>query len=191
MDKFLPKPEAQKNGWKVNNSKHLVERKWFRVREDTLTLPSGNVLEYVYMEHPGAVLIVPVTPEKKVVLIHCYRYTLDKWCWEVPSGTLADRIGIPPEEVALSELRETGAETQKLEKLGAYYQGNGHASNLVYYFAAHDVTIDTEPELESGEVIDQISQFTFPEIKEMILDGRIDDGDSAFALLLAVLKLGE
>src|SRR5271168_2625663 len=108
FNKYLPKPKGKQLGWKLLSSRYLIDRKWFRVREDELSLPDGSEIEYVYVEHPGAVLIVPVTDEKEVVLIHTYRITADRWFWEIPAGTLADHVadGTPPEQVARQELEE-------------------------------------------------------------------------------------
>lgn len=159
FEKFSPKPQAEKLGWEVTSSKYLLEKKWFRIRQDELVLPEGNKLDYVYMEHPGAVLIVPVTVENKVVLIHTYRLTLDRWCWEIPAGTLADHVvdQMSPEEVARQELEEEiGASSEKMELLGNYFQGNGHARNYLYYYLATGVRLAQQVKHEPTEAIDQI-----------------------------------
>jgi ADP-ribose pyrophosphatase len=192
FEKYSPKPEGQQLGWKLLSSRYLVNRKWFRVREDELVLPNRSTIDYVYVEHPGAVLIVPVTDENEVVLIHTYRLTADRWFWEVPAGTLADHVvdGTPPETVARQELEEEiGGCARQMKLLGKYFQGNGHACNLLYYYLATGVELKKKPALEPGETIDRIKRVTFPQVKEMIASGEMADGDSAFAVLLAALKL--
>jgi ADP-ribose pyrophosphatase len=190
-EKYSPKTEGRRLGWKLLGSRYLVDRKWFRVREDDLTLPDGDEINYVYVEHPGAVQIVPVTDGNEVILIHTYRIAVDRWFWEIPAGTLADRAGILPETVAEKELEEEiGAHAREMKFLGKYFQGNGHSATLMYYYLATGVKLGKKPDLEPTEIIDQTKQFTFPQIKDMIARGEIDDGDSAFALLLAAMKLG-
>jgi ADP-ribose pyrophosphatase len=193
FNKYSPKPEGKRLGWKILSSRSLIDRKWFRVREDELSLPDGNEVDYVYVEHPGAALIVPVTDEKEVVLIHTYRITADRWFWEIPAGTLADHVSdqTPPEQVARQELEEEiGATARKIELLGKYFQGNGHANNLIYYYLATGVKLEKQQALEPTETIDQIKSFAFPHVKDMILRGEMEDGDSAFAVLLAAGAIG-
>src|SRR4051794_30175931 len=77
----------------------------YRQREDSLIV-RGAQLTYSYVEHPGAVFIVPVTGDSQILLIRSYRYPIDSWCWEIPAGTLADRPGTDPREAARQELEE-------------------------------------------------------------------------------------
>ncbi len=191
MNTSRPKPNAEKLGWEITNQRYLAQTKWFCVHQDSITLPDKKQLTYSYVEHPGAVFVVPVTSQQEIILIRSYRYTSDNWFWEVPAGTLADRTGMPLEKVAQEELREEiGGTASKIEKLGSYFQGKGHAKTLVHYYLAHSVAIEKPTAHETGEIIDRIQAVPIPEVKNMIINQKIQDGDSAFAIFLALARLG-
>jgi ADP-ribose pyrophosphatase len=182
---LLDKPVGRSLGWHTFESSHVYECPWFRVRQDTISLNGGSGGVSIYVEHPGAVFIVPVLPDGRVLLIRSYRYSLDAFCWEVPAGTLADRGNASPEMVAIDELRqEVGATCRELRNLGKLYLGNGFANYPAYFFLAIDTVQTTEPATEVLEHISEVSVFSFDEIINLMKDGTIHDGDSALALFL-------
>src|SRR5689334_5802298 len=83
-----------------------VRNMWFKLRQHTFFRDGKGSGTYTYIDHPGSVLVVPVTTDLQVMLIRSYRFTLDSWCWEVPAGTLAGHSDVSPEAAAIRELRE-------------------------------------------------------------------------------------
>ena len=190
MKKDDSKPEGKKIGWHLLNTKRIYQSPWYNLRQDIVSLSNGKQLNYTYVEHPGAVFIVPITINQEVILIRSYRYTIDDWCWEVPAGGLGDKTGLLPEEVACQELaEEIGGEATILESLGWYYMANGFAQLKNYLFLAHDVTVNQQPQREDSEIIDRFKPFPLKQVLDMVKNGDIRDGESAFAIMLAVAKL--
>ena len=72
--------------WEPLSSKKIYENSWNALRQDQVRTHTGKQITYTYMEHPGAVAVVPVTTDGEIVLIKSYRYTVKDWCWEIPMG---------------------------------------------------------------------------------------------------------
>src|SRR5580704_14258473 len=103
---------------------------------------------------------------------------------------MGDRKNASPEFVALQELQEeAGATCRSLEFLGRFHPSHGYANHCAHYFLALDAmpTLRTNP--DTFEQIAEVKAFSIDEIDEMLRDGSIDSGDSAFALLLALRRL--
>jgi len=181
------KPEAEKLGWTRTNTEYRFRSHWYNVRQDTLVLPQHTPRTFTYIEHPGAVFVIPVTSDMRFMLMRSYRYPSDRFFREIPAGSLGDHVSSTPEDVAARELREEmGASCEQMTLLGKYYMYNGISDMQGYFFLATGVSICGEPELEELEAIDSLASYSPTEIKAMIRDGAIDDGETVFGLLLAL-----
>ena len=78
--------------WDTLSSKRIYENPWYALREDQVRTHTGKQITYTYMEHPGAVAVVPISPSGEIILIRSFRYTVKDWCWEVPMGGVTMRI---------------------------------------------------------------------------------------------------
>ena len=154
---------------------------WYRVRQDEIRLPNGRNGVYNTIEKDDAVWIVPLTHQQEIVLINSYRYTIDKWCWEVPAGNI--KPNQTKEEAALAELQEEiGGTAAQLTYLGRFYTANGICDEVGHFFLATGVTLGT-PAHEEAEVI-QIHPKPISEVMQLLQQGQISDGPSALALFL-------
>jgi ADP-ribose pyrophosphatase len=177
-------------GWQRQESMALFESRWYDLRQDQVTLPAGHQITYTWMEHPGAALVVPFTPEGQLILIHTYRYPIDGWCWCVPGGGVGDKPELSIEEIAREELaEEAGAVAERLESLGTFYSATGVARLQLHYFAGHNVRRNGPPRLEAAEVVDRIEAFDVEEVLDMIYRQRALEMESAFGVLLAINRL--
>jgi 8-oxo-dGTP pyrophosphatase MutT (NUDIX family) len=145
---------------------------WYSVRQDEILLPDGRPGVYNVVQKEAAVWIVPVTAEKKVVLI--------------PAGSL--KPGQNPTDAARSELaEEIGGRAQHLEYLGQSYMANGICDEIGHFFLATGVTL-SEPEHEAAEVI-EVHLKSIPEILSMARANEINDAPSALVILLCASRL--
>src|SRR5207244_2075950 len=62
------KPVGKKLGWKVVESTHPYSNPWIKLRSDKLDV-KGSPVQYSYLEHPGGVMVVPVTAKGEIILI--------------------------------------------------------------------------------------------------------------------------
>ena len=89
------------------SSRRLHEGRHFSFLRDEVELPNGLKTYRDIVRHPGAVAIVPVLPDGRIVLVRQYRYAAGKPLLEIPAGTLEK--GEDPLECARRELiEETG-----------------------------------------------------------------------------------
>ena len=62
-----------------------------RLEVDRVKLPTGHTIDMEIVRHPGSVVLLPIPEPGKIVLIRQDRYTIDRWIWESPAGSLEAR----------------------------------------------------------------------------------------------------
>lgn len=170
------------------SKRYLWTSRWYNLRQDEIVTPDGTRGTYTVVEHPGAVWVVPVTPDGQIILEWQYRYTVQDWCWEVPAGGLLP--GVSPEEMARRELKEEiGGTAVCLDRVAWFYTMNGIGTEVAHVYLGRDVRLG-RPERESTEVI-ELRSFPIAEALRMAREGEITDGPSALALLLCQRQLDE
>lgn len=184
------KPTAKSIGWTTTSRETVHSSPWYTILKDQIALPDGEQRVYTYIDHPGSVFVVPMTDAGEIVLLRSYRYTIDQWCWEVPAGGIGDQDGKEAEEIARIELfEETGSKATSLEHLGGRFLGNGIAKQWAEFYIAYGVTPSKPTTTDQTEVIAELKAVSVEQAQAMALDGTINDGDSALAVLLAVAFL--
>jgi len=173
-------------GWRRRASRVGFECPWFRVRVDEVELPSGEAITYNVVEHAGWAMVVPLLPDGRVVMERVYRYTLDAWTLECPSGGLD---GDAPETAARRELEEeTGYLASDLVQLGHFAASDGYTNERYDVFLARDVAAGGRIAREPTELI-EVELHDLDVLRRMALAGEIEDGPSALAILLAAERV--
>lgn len=176
-----PRPD-----WTRTATRRAFECPWFSVRQDELRLPGGEEVTYNVVEHGGWALVVPVRPDGLVVMERVYRWALDAWMLECPSGGLD---GEAPEVAARRELEEeTGYVADTLEHLGHFAASDGYANERYDAYLARDVTAGGRMRREATEAI-ELELHRPDDLRALALAGGITDGPSALAVLLAAERL--
>jgi ADP-ribose pyrophosphatase len=174
--------------WQTLSSRFLWQSRWYNLRQDRLRSPDGHEFTYTLVDHPGAVWVVPVTTDHRVVLIWQYRYTVDEFCMEVPAGGLSP--GLTPEKVALRELlEEVGGTATELRYVGQFYTSNGISNEVAYVYFANGVELG-DTHREPTELI-ETRLLPVEEALRMAREGEISDGPSALALLWCEPLMGQ
>lgn len=167
---------------KFIESKQVFDGNLLKVYCDQVTLPNGKQASRELIRHPGAVAVVPITPEGKIVLVRQYRYPIGAAMLEVPAGKL-DK-GEAPEDCARRELEEeTGYVAHNLRLLTSMYTTPGFTDEIIHLYIADELTLATQRP-DEDEFLD-VEIYTKAEVKKMIHDGSINDGKTMLALLLA------
>ena len=131
--------------------------------------------------HPGAVVILGLLNDGRILLIRNRRYAIDQTLIELPAGTLEK--GEDPMNCAGRELlEETGYLAHRLKSLGWYYSSPGILTEKMYAFAAYDLE-KQKTALEEGEEI-ETEPTPLGEALAMCTDGRIVDGKTIATLLM-------
>lgn len=140
---------------RVLSSRNLYRGRIVRLDLDRIVEPSGKEVEREIVRHPGAAVILPVTADRRVILIRQFRYAAGETLLEVPAGTLDP--GETPEQTAERELlEETGYHAGRLEKLAEFFPSPGILAERMHLFLATELEKrEASPEEdESLEVVE-------------------------------------
>ena len=164
----------------VLSSRRAFDGKLIRVRVDQVRLPNGNVRSREVAEHPGAVGILPVLDDGRVVLVRQFRYAVGRSLLEIPAGTR--EAAEAPEVTARRELiEETGYRAGSLEFLLRFYVSPGWADEELHIYVARELTLgEAKPEDDESLSLRVIGP---EEIAPLIAAGEIADSKSIVALL--------
>lgn len=162
----------------------IVHRgKLLTVRIETIELPNGRRFGREIVEHPGAVVMVPIDSGGNVVLVRQYRRAADCDLLELPAGTL--HVGESPEATVLRELaEEIGRTAGRIDRLGAFYAAPGYSTELLHCFLCRDLT-EAPAEPEEDEAIDVVP-ISVPDLLTRVQRGEIHDAKTLAAVLLAL-----
>jgi len=152
-----------------------------KVRRDVVRLPDGSEGTREYIRHPGAVAIVPLFDDGRIVLERQFRYPHGKDFIEVPAGKL--EAGEPHLETAKRELlEETGYTAKEWSRVGVIHTAIAYTDEAIEIFLARKLSRG-ERKLDQGEFLETLV-VPFDEAISMIRDGRITDAKTVAALLL-------
>lgn len=134
--------------WPIRESEVLVRGHIVTVRRDTVELPSGEHVAREVVEHPGAVAIVALDNEDRVLMIRQYRHPVGATLWEIPAG-LRDVAGEPLLETARRELlEEAGYRAATWHVLTDYASSPGISTERLRVFLARNLAVVPPAERE-------------------------------------------
>ncbi|MBP8947973.1 MAG: NUDIX hydrolase [Candidatus Promineofilum sp.] len=168
----------------LQQSRIVWQGKW-RLRVDTFRLADGGVYERGVIDHPGAVVLVPLLPGDdglRVLMLRQYRPALERTILELPAGTReADE---PWLVCAQRELREeTGQRAATFTALGEVWAAPGLTNERMAVFLAEGLSGDPLP-MDDDEQI-AVEAWSLAELAAMAIDGRLDDAKSVVGILRA------
>ncbi|GHT13695.1 ADP-ribose pyrophosphatase [Planctomycetales bacterium] len=158
----------------------LFSSKIFKVVRKFTTGRSGKQLERHIIEHPGAVVILPILSDGRIVLIKQYRVAIDEEIIELPAGT---REPNEPELItARRELvEETGYTAGQMTEVFQFYTSPGFVKEAMFLFKATNL-IAGPTNMEDGEKIVPMI-VDLPEAMNLIKTGKIRDAKTLIGLL--------
>lgn len=140
----------------------------------------GGTVEREVVVHPGAVTILGILDDGRIVMIRNHRWTVGKKLWELPAGTL--EAGEDPAVCAGREMiEETGYEAAKIERLTDFYTSPGILTEWMYTFVATGLK-HVGQALEETERI-EVEPIEPERLIQMIRDGEVVDGKSISTIL--------
>ena len=156
----------------------------FTLAEVTFQSPDGEEFQRQYVRHRGAVAVVPLTDDGKVILVSQYRGSIESDLLEIPAGLL-DVEGESLEVAAARELREeTGMEAKHLELLTTVVPAPGMTDERVAIFVAHGLREVGQDRKGPEEKYMTMVSITVTEALAMTRSGAIVDGKTIIGLHL-------
>ncbi|MGJ8619564.1 MAG: NUDIX domain-containing protein [Methylophilaceae bacterium] len=152
------------------------------VKRDQVLLPNGHNSQREYVLHPGAVVVVPLLPNGKVVLERQFRYPLHQTFIELPAGKID-----PGEDVLVTGqrelLEETGYCATDWVKLGLQHPCIGYSNEIIHIYLASGLAAG-EHRRDVDEAL-EVFELDFEDCLLMAQRGEITDGKTIVALFLA------
>lgn len=151
----------------------LLEGRFLQVVRDTVRLPDGGESYREYIQHPGAVAIVPLLDDGRVVLERQYRHPVGRVMIEFPAGKLTP--GEDPLLCAQRELlEETGYTAREWAHAGTMHPCIGYADESIGIWFARGLTLG-ERRLDEAEFLDVITA-TSAQLLDWCRQGQVTDG---------------
>ncbi|MED3660575.1 NUDIX hydrolase [Ureibacillus sp. FSL K6-8385] len=172
---------------KTVHSTEIFKGKVVTLTVDDVILPNGKEAKREIVHHPGAVAIIPITRDGKIVFVEQYRKALERSIVEIPAGKLEP--GEDPAVCARRELEEeTGYGAGELTYLLSFATSPGFANEIIHLYVAKDLyKIEEKRALDEDEFV-SIIEATIEEAEEMIENRQIYDAKTAYGVLWAKMN---
>lgn len=152
---------------------------------EEVELPNGEKSKREIVRHPGAVAVIAVTEENKIVLVRQFRKPLDRTIVEIPAGKLEK--GEDPLECAKRELEEeTGYKSDQLEHLISFYTSPGFANELIHLYFTNNLQ-KGNVNMDEDEFV-ELMEVTVEEAEALIATKAIYDAKTAYAIQFLKMK---
>lgn len=167
---------------KTIHSEAIFKGKVISLKVDDVTLPNGETSKREIVNHPGAVAVIAITGEGKLVVVEQYRKALERSIIEIPAGKLEP--GELPEITAARELEEeTGYGCNELTYLQSFATSPGFADEIIHLFVARGLyKIENRAAMDEDEFV-ELMEITVEEGERMVAEKKIFDAKTAFAIL--------
>jgi ADP-ribose pyrophosphatase len=179
---------TKKRSARVVSSKNIFESNIFTIRRDSVIEPGGLKVTRNVVVHPGSVVVLPVFPDGRILLIRQYRHAAKQYLWELVAGRKDEGENFL--QGAHRELREeTGYTAKRMTKLLDLYPSPGFISeNMVIYLAQGLAAGQADPE-EDEKITQRIC--TLQEVERWIRSGKIRDMKTVAAVLYYAKKFSK
>jgi len=150
------------------------------VRRDEVLLPNGETGTREWINHPGAVVIIPILPNGEIALIKQFRYAARSEFLELPAGKLDE--GEDPKACAFRELEEEiGYRAGKMQFIANIHPAIGFANEIMSIYLAEDLK-KTNYNRDKDEFIELIPT-NMEEALNLVWENKITDVKSIIGLL--------
>jgi ADP-ribose pyrophosphatase len=182
----------QPTSWPVVGTRDIHRDSWVvAVREDQVTEPDGGEpFGRLVIEHPGAVAVLAIDEQDRVLVVQQYRHAVQRTVVEIPAGLL-DTAGESPLETAKRELQEEGGYAAVTwTHLLTTLVSPGMTSQVFHFYLAEGLTEVGHGDfvLEHEEAHMTRQWVRFDELLEAVLSGDAQNGATATAVLTYAVR---
>ena len=172
--------EDVKESWPVVSSTVQLKNWLITVRTDKVQMPDHDYAERTAVTHPGAVAVLALDDENRVLMIRQYRHPAGYLLWEIPAG-LRDVAGEPLAETARRELlEETGYRAREWHVLVDTFTSPGFSNERIRIFLARGLeqVPDNGYEREHEEKFLTTAWVPLTDAVECALAGKLHNGQA-------------
>ena len=164
----------------ILSSEMIYQGRVFGIRRDEVLEPSGLRTTREVITHPGSVVVLPVLPDGRVVMIRQYRHATRQYLWELVAGR-KEPEETPKQGAARELLEETGYRAKRFKVFLDVFPTPGFLEERMYLLLAEGLTAG-EAQPEEDEKI-EVRAYRVNELKQMIKSGRLRDAKSIAGIL--------
>lgn len=172
---------------KTIKTEQIFNGKVLSLRVDDVELPNGKYSKRELIKHPGAVAVIAITNENKIVMVEQYRKALEQSLIEIPAGKLEP--GEAPSVTAARELEEeTGYVSGKMEHIISFYTSPGFADEIVHLYIATELQKKENSAACDEDEFVEVMEISLEEAQQYIKEKRIYDVKTAYAVQYLQLR---
>ncbi|HZK10953.1 MAG TPA: NUDIX hydrolase [Atribacterota bacterium] len=171
---------------KTLSSTYIFRGKIINLRQDKVKLPDGRETIREIVEHPGAVVVLALTNDNKIVMIRQFRKPADEVLWELPAGKIEP--GEDLKNCALRELEEeTGYYPRKIKKLITFFSTPGFCNEKLTLFLAED--LEKRNKNEDADEFIEVELIKPNKALKLVQKNIIKDAKTIIGILFLVLSI--
>jgi 8-oxo-dGTP pyrophosphatase MutT (NUDIX family) len=184
----MTEQESAPHEYSVVASEEIYQGRIITLRKDVVAMPGGGTSVREVVHHPGAVGIVAIDDQDRVVMLRQYRHPVGEHLWELPAG-LRDVDGEPPVETARRELaEEVQLAAERWSLLTTQYPTPGFCDELVLLYLAEGLSEAALPDgftAEHEELDMTVERVPLAEAVQWVFDGTVRNSLAVIGLLAA------
>lgn len=165
---------------KTISSDRVYTGKVITLKVDTVEIPGQGYQKKELVEVGGAVGIVAITDDNKVVLVKQFRKPIEKPIFEIPAGKLEKNES--PKECAERELKEETGYSANIKLIHKFFTSAGFSNEIMFVYLATGLT-PGENNLDADEFLD-VYEIELEEAYNMVLKNDVEDAKTSIGLLL-------
>jgi 8-oxo-dGDP phosphatase len=180
--------ESAPHEYQVLDKETVYEGRIISLYRERVAMPGGGDSVRDIVRHPGAVAVVALDEQDRVVLVRQYRHAFAEHLWELPAG-LRDADGEPPAQTARRELAEEALlAAGRWSLLATNYGSAGFSDEVVLIYLAEELTDAERPEgfvVEHEEADMTVERVPLTDAVQWVFDGRIRNSSAVVGVLAA------
>jgi ADP-ribose pyrophosphatase len=173
-------PNKKPRRAEILRSEVIYEGPIFGIRRDEVIEPSGVHAIREVITHPGSVVVLPVLPDGRILMIRQYRHAARQYLWELVAGRI-DPGEKPPQAAARELMEETGYRARKFRIFLDIFPTPGFLEERMFILLAAGLTAGVAEPEDDENIVSRA--YHRKQLEEMIRQGKVRDAKSIAGIL--------